>query len=86
MGPGIIVLGEKDCCLWPGSGSLSLQLSQCHDVVVRVSGSSRFQEIQKDRPFPIPNDTAHHFTHRVLCLELFLRWGIHVSPLQGLLF
>ena len=32
MGPGIIVSQEKVCLLWLGSGSLSLQLSQYHDV------------------------------------------------------
>jgi len=33
MGPGIIVLQEKRVVLlWPDSGSLSLQLNQCHDI------------------------------------------------------
>jgi len=64
MVPGAIVLREKDCLLLcPDSGNLSLQLSQCRDVVVRVDGLSGFKEIQKDHPFPIPNDSAHHFTH-----------------------
>ena len=57
-----------------------------HDVAVRVDGLSRFKEIRKDHPFPIPKDSAHHFTRRGQRLELFLRWGIHMSPLHGLLF
>jgi len=39
----------------------------------RVSG---FQEIQTDHPFPIPKDSAHHFTHWGLHLELW--WGTHI--------
>jgi len=63
MGPGVVMLQEKGCLpLWPDSGNSSLQLSQRHDVAVRVDGLSRFKEIQKDRPFPIPKDSAHHFT------------------------
>ena len=63
MGPGVVVLQEKGCLLlWPDSGNSSLQLSQRRDVVVRVDGLSRFKEIQKDHPFPIPKDSAQHFT------------------------
>jgi len=66
MGPDVIMLQERGCLLlWPDSGSLSLQLSQCHDVAVRINGSRNhgFQEIHKDHPIPIPKDRAHHFTH-----------------------
>ena len=46
--PGVITLQEKDCwLLWPDSESLSLHLSQHHDIAVGVDGLSRFQEIQK---------------------------------------
>ena len=87
MGPGVIVLKEKSCLLlWPGSGNSSFQLSQRRDVVVRVVGLSGFKEIQKDHPFSIPKDSAHHFTCWGQRLELFLRWGFHMSPLHGLPF
>jgi len=37
LGPGIVMLQERVCLLlWPESGSSSLQLSQHHNVVVRV--------------------------------------------------
>ena len=63
MEPVVIVFLEKCCVLlWPDSGSLSLQFNQCQDVVVRVDGLSEFQEIQKDRPFPMLKDSAHHCT------------------------
>jgi hypothetical protein len=63
MGPGVVMLQEKGCLLlWPDSGNLSLQLSQHFDVAVRVDGLSGFKEIQKDHAFPIPKDSAHHFT------------------------
>ena len=63
MGPGIIVLLEKGCLLlWPDSGNSRLQLSHCRDVSVRVDGLFGFKKIQKDHPFPIPKDSAHHFT------------------------
>ena len=72
MGPGVIILQEKDChLLWPDSGSSSLQLSQRCDVTVWVDGLPRFQEIQKDHPFPIPKDCAQHFTLWGLCPESF---------------
>jgi len=55
--PGIIMLQEKgSLLLWPDSGSLSLQLSQCHNTAIRGDGLSKFQQIQKDRPFPIPKE------------------------------
>ena len=64
MGPGVIALQEKGCLLlWPDSVNSSLQLSQRRDVAVRDDGLSGFKEIQKDHPFPIPKDNAHHFTH-----------------------
>jgi len=44
------------------TGNLSLQLSQRRDVAVRVDGLSGFKEIQKEYPFPIPKNGAHHFT------------------------
>jgi len=63
MGPGIIMLQQKGyILLWPDSGNSSLQLSQCRNVAVRVDGLSGFKEIQKDHPFRIPKDSAHHFT------------------------
>jgi len=63
MGPGVVVLQEKGrLLLWPDSGNSSLQLRQSCDVAVKVDGLSRFKEIQKDHPFPIPKDSAHHFT------------------------
>ena len=81
MGPGIIMLQDKSfLLLWPHSGSLSLQLSQC----CRGDCSTRFQEILKDNPTPIPKDGAHHFTCWGLCLELFLWRGICMSPIHGL--
>lgn len=41
MGPGVIELKEKGCCLlWPYSGSSSLWLSRCYRVTVRVDFSS----------------------------------------------
>ena len=54
------------------SGGSSLQLNQCHDVVNRVDGLSRFQKIQGDHPFPIPKGSACQFTHCRLHLQLFL--------------
>lgn len=37
MRPGVTVLQEKgQLLLWPEAGSGSLQLSQCHDVAIRV--------------------------------------------------
>ena len=63
MGPGIIMLQQKGfILLWPDSGNSSLQLSQCRNVAVRGDGLSGFKEIQKDHPFHIPKDSAHHFT------------------------
>jgi len=62
MGSGVIVLQEKGCLLlWSDSGNSRLQLSRCRDVAVRVDGLSVFKEIQKDHPFPIAKDSAHHF-------------------------
>jgi len=73
MGPGIIMLQEKRCLLlWPDPGNSSLQLSQRCEVAVRVDGLSGFKEIQKDHPFTIPKDSAHHFTCLGQRLELFL--------------
>jgi hypothetical protein len=64
MGSGVIVLQEKGfLLLWPDSGKLGLQLSQRRNVAVRVDGLSGFQEIQEDHAFPIPKDSARHFTH-----------------------
>jgi len=61
--PGVIVLQEKGCLLlWPDSGNSSLQLSQRRDVAVRADDLSGFKEIQKDHPFLIPKNSAHHFT------------------------
>ena len=59
--PGVTTLREKTyLILWPDSGSWSLQLSQHHDVAVRVDCFSGFQT---DQPFRIPEDSARHFTH-----------------------
>ena len=71
MGPGIIVLQEKSCVVWPDSVTASLQLRQQLVVVFRTDDLSGFQEIQKDDPFPIPKGIAHHLTCRDLHLELF---------------
>jgi len=51
----VIVL-QENCCLplRPDSGSLSLQVSQHHDVEARADGLSEFQEIQKDLLSTIP--------------------------------
>ena len=63
MRPSIIVLREQGCLLlWPNTENSSLQLRQCCDVAVRVDGLSGFLDIQKDHPFPIPQDSALHFT------------------------
>jgi len=72
MGPGIIVLQEKSCLVWPDSVTASLQLRQQLVVVFRTDDLSGFQEIQKDDPFAIPKDNEHHFTHQGLYLEFFL--------------
>jgi len=54
MVPVVIILQEKVCLLlWSDPGSLSLQLSQHCNVAVRIYCLSKFQEIQKDDPFPI---------------------------------
>lgn len=64
MEPGIIVLQKEGCLtLWPDSGSLNIQLSQLHSVVVRVDGLFSFQKIQKDHLFSIPKDSTHYFTY-----------------------
>jgi hypothetical protein len=45
MEPGVILLHEKGCLLlWSDSGNSGLQLSQRHDVAVRVDGLSGFQK------------------------------------------
>lgn len=43
---------------------------------------SGFQDIQKEHPFPIPKDSAYHFSLWGLHLELFAWWGTHMSPLH----
>ena len=87
MGPGVILLQEKGCLLlWPDSGNSSLQLSQRRDIAIRFDRLSGFKEVQKDSPFPKPKDNAHHFTRWGQHLELFLWWGIRMSPLHGLPF
>jgi len=74
-GPGIFMLQENGYrLLWPDSGSLSLQPSQCCNAMVRV-GLSGFQDIGNYHPFPIPKDRAHPFTHWVLHLETFSSVG-----------
>jgi predicted membrane protein len=47
---------------------------------------SGFKEIQYDHPFPIPKGSANHFTRWGQRHELFLLWGIHMSPLHGVPF
>ena len=85
MGPSIIILQEKGCLLlWTHFRSLHLQLGRHCNTVTRLDGLPRLQEIQKDHSFPFPKDSACHFTHRELHLELFLWWGIHMLPLHGL--
>ena len=66
--------------------TVSLSLGRCCGVVMQVEGLSRLQENQKDHPFPILKDNAHHITHWGLQLEPFLWWGIHMLPLHELLF
>ena len=84
MEPGVVLQEKGRLLLWPVYGNSSLQLSQRRDVAFRVDGLSGFNEIQKDHPFLIPRDSAHHFTRWGQRLELFLLWGIHMSPLHGL--
>lgn len=56
---GTIVLQEEGCLiLWPDSGSLSIQLSQHRNIVVRVDCLFSFQEIHKDHLLPIPKDST----------------------------
>lgn len=87
MGPGAVMSQEKGCLLlWPDPGSSSLQLSEWHNPAVRADGLSQFKEIQKDHHIPIQKDTTHHFIHWGPCLELFLWWGNHTSPVCGLTF
>ena len=64
---------------WLSSSLAWLQISQCCNVAVRVDGLSRFQEIQKDCPFPIPKVSANLLTHWRLHLELFLWWEIQIT-------
>jgi len=46
-----------------------------------------FQEIQTDHSFPIPKDTAHHFSRWGQCLEVCLIFeGEFMSPLHKLSF
>lgn len=61
MLPGIIMLQKKGCLLWPNSGSLSLLLSQHHNVAVRGGDLSGFWAIQKDLPFVMLTDSALQF-------------------------
>ena len=62
-GSAIIVLQKKGFLpLWSDSVSLSIQLDVMTQWLARVDGLSGFQEIQRDHPFPIPKDSAHHFT------------------------
>jgi hypothetical protein len=72
MGPGVIVLQEEGCLLCPESGNSGLQLSQGRNVAVKVDGLFVFQEIREAHAFPIPKDSARHFTRLWLHLVLFL--------------
>ena len=86
-GPGVTVLQEKGCRLLcsPDSGSSSLQLNQCRDVVVRVDGLSGFQEIQRITSVP-PQKTVHITLPAESCTLNALFFGKFTSPLNGLLF
>lgn len=77
MGPGVVQ--EKGCLLWPDLRSSSLQLSQHLDVVIRIDGLSRFREIQKDCPFPIPKDSARNFTCWRLYWAFYLMRYSHIT-------
>ena len=64
MGPGIITLWEKGCLLlWPSSGSLSLQLSQCRSIVLRADGLSRLLPVARSSKlntiFKVPSHQSH---------------------------
>ena len=62
----------------PDSGISSLQIRQQCYVVIRVDHLSAFQIIQKDHPFPIQKNSAHHFTCWGQRFEI-LWWGIHIT-------
>lgn len=68
--------------LQPDSGSLSLQLNQCRDGMVRVDGLFGFQEIQKDHCFSIPKDCAHILPAESCILNFFFEEFVF----NGLLF
>lgn len=85
MGSGFILLQKEGCfLLWPASGISRFQLSQHHNVAVRIDGLSRLQERQKDQPFSIPKHSAHLFNHECCVLNFFIQQGIDVSLLHGL--
>lgn len=67
--------------LQPDFGILSLQLSQCPDVAVRINGLYRSQKNHMDHLLPISKGIAHHFAHWGMHLEDFLQWGVLVLPL-----
>lgn len=48
MEPDVIRLQQKGCLLQPDFGNLSLQLSQCSDVAVRINGLYRSQKNHMD--------------------------------------
>jgi len=78
MEPGIITLQEKNFLHCPESWSLTFQLSQHCVITFRAGGLSGYWEIKEDHPFLIWKDSAHHFTHLGLCLEL-----LHVTTSQA---
>lgn len=53
--PGVIVMQKKGHLLWPDSEVQGFSLVSIDMKLFR------FQEIQKDHPFPIPKDSPHHF-------------------------
>ena len=56
----------------------ALSLSQCCSVVVRVDWLSRFQEFQKDRLFPIAEDSEHH-SLRAASWTASTMWNSHIA-------
>jgi len=81
------VLQETGCLpLSPDYGSLSLQFLQHLNIVVRADGLSGFQENQKDQPFPIPRDSAHHFSCWGLFWTLSSMGNSHVTTTETAAF
>jgi hypothetical protein len=79
----VIMLQAKGCLLlWPASGNEGFQLSQRRLVAFRIDSLTSLQEIQQNHTPSIPEDRAHHFPCRWLCLELLFSRGIRMSLLS----